>query len=402
MIRTLVVVGHGMVGHHLIEQLRARDRTDAWRVVVLAEESVPAYDRVALSSSVEGRGADHLALAGPGFLDDPSIHLLLDTTALAVDRRRRLVRCDDGTVVHYDALVLATGARPFVPPVPGHDLPGCHRYRTLADLDGIRAAARPGRAGVVIGGGLLGLEAANALRLLGMRPHVVELAPRLMPVQVDDGGGAVLARLIAALGVELHLGIGTAAVEACLDGRVRRVRLADGSAIDTGLVVFAAGVRPRDELARGAGLAVGERGGVLVDDRCRTEDPRIWAVGDCAAVEGRCYGLVAPGYRMAESVVGQLLGVDSVPFAGADTATRLKLLGVEVASLGDAHATTAGAVELAYTDAAAGTYAKLVLAEDGRTLLGAVLAGDASAFGALRPYLGKELPTSPDQLLARP
>ncbi|GAA2809876.1 hypothetical protein GCM10010441_38090 [Kitasatospora paracochleata] len=387
MTRTLVVAGHGMVGHRLVEDLRSHDRTDAWHVIVLAEESVPAYDRVALSSRVDGRGADSLSLAGPAFLADPAVDLRLSTAAVAVDRAARTVHCSDGTRLRYDALVLATGARPFVPPVPGHDLPGCHRYRTLDDVDSIRAAARPGRAGVVIGGGLLGLEAANALRLLGMEPHVVELAPRLMPVQVDDGGGAVLARLIGELGVRLHLATATTAIDAGPDGRVAAVRLGDGTRIDTPLVVFSAGVRPRDELARDAGLPVGERGGVLVDTHCRTADPRIWAIGDCAAVDGRCYGLVAPGYRMAETVTAQLVGLDPAPFPGADTATRLKLLGVDVASLGDAHATTPGAIEFATTDTRAGTYRKLVLAPDGHTLLGAILAGDASEYGALRASL---------------
>lgn len=399
MTRTLVVIGHGMVGHHLVEDLRTRDRADAWRVIILAEETRPAYNRVALSSYLDGKSANDLSLASHTFLNDPMVDLRLATGAAGIDRQTRTVATADGTEIGYDALVLATGSRPFVPPLPGHDLPGCFVYRTLADLDAIRTAAIEGRPGAVIGGGLLGLEAANALRLLGMRPHVIEMAPRPMPLQVDEGGGQILTRLVGEIGVRLHCGTATRSIDAGPDGRVRDVTLADGTTVETDLVVFSAGVRPRDELAAPSGLDRAERGGFRVDDRCRTGDARIWAVGECAAVEGRCYGLVAPGYRMAEAVVEQLLGLGDTPFPGADMSTRLKLLGVEVASFGDAHAETRGALELIYGDNAAATYAKLVLSDDGRVLLGGILVGDAAAYPVFRSFVGHELPTSPEQLL---
>jgi nitrite reductase (NADH) large subunit len=400
--RTLVVVGHGMTGHRLVEHLRAHDRHGTWRVVVLAEEPRPAYNRVALSSYLEGRSAADLTLAGHAFLTDPLVDLRTAAPATGIDRRARTVTAADGTVTPYDALVLATGSRPFVPPVPGHDLPGCFVYRTFDDLDAIRAAARPGRPGVVVGGGLLGLEAANALRLLGTRPHVVELAPRLMPLQLDDGGARVLTRLVGRLGLRVHCGTAVRAVRARDDGRVGGVTLTDGSALDAELVVFSAGVRPRDDLAGPAGLATGDRGGFLVDDRCRTEDARIWAVGECAAVGGRTYGLVAPGYRMAELVADQLLDRPVTPFADPDTSAKLKLLGVDVASFGDAHAETEGALEYVVRDDAAGTYAKAVLGPDGRILLGGVLAGDASAYRTLRALVGREPAAPLDRLLSGP
>ncbi|MEV6957691.1 FAD-dependent oxidoreductase [Streptomyces sp. NPDC051207] len=400
--RTLVVAGHGMAGHRLVAHLRAHDRHGTWRAVVLAEEPRPAYDRVALSSYLEGRSAADLTLADHAFLTDPLVDVRTATPVTGIDRRARTVTTADGTTIAYDALVLATGSRPYVPPVPGHDLPGCFVYRTFADLDAIRAAAREKRPGVVVGGGLLGLEAANALRLLGVRTHVVELAPRLMPVQLDDGAARVLARLVGGLGLRVHCGTAVRAVHAGSDGRVAGVTLADGSAVDAGLVVFSAGVRPRDELARPAGLATGERGGFLVDDRCRTGDPHIWAVGECAAVRGRTYGMVAPGHRMAELVADQLLGRPTAPFTDPDTSARLKLLGVDVASFGDAHAETEGAMEYVLRDDTAGTYAKLVLGPDGRVLLGGVLAGDASAYGTLRALVGRELTAPPDRLLAGP
>lgn len=247
-VRTLVVAGHGMAGHRLVAELRGLDAAGAWRVVVLGEEPHPAYDRVALSSYLDGRSAADLALAGPGS-HDPLLELRLNTGVAAVDRAAHTATTTAGDVVAYDALVLATGSRPFVPPVPGHDLPGCFGYRSLGDLDAIRAAAVPGRPGVVIGGGLLGLEAANALRLLGMEPHVVELAPRLMPLQVDAAGGGVLGRRVARRGLRIHCGVATAAITAGPDGRVASVVLADGSSLAADVVVFSAGVRPRDELA---------------------------------------------------------------------------------------------------------------------------------------------------------
>jgi nitrite reductase (NADH) large subunit len=402
MMRTLVIAGHGMVGHRMVEALVGRDLQRQWRIVVLAEEGRPAYDRVALSSYVDSWNADALTL--PAVQDD-RVELRLGDPCVAIDRRKRTARTASGRQVAYDALVLATGSAPFVPPVPGHDLPGCYVYRTPEDLDAIRAAAQRAmdttaagrRSGVVVGGGLLGLEAAHALRQLGLSPHVVEIAPRLMPMQVDEGGGALLRRFIEALGVRVHCGHATQAIEP--DRGRLLVRLADGTELDTDVVVFSAGVRPRDALARDAGLPVGERGGVLVDNRCRTSDEDIWAIGECAAVEGRCYGLVAPGYAMAEVVADRLLGGNAT-FPGADMSTKLKLLGVDVASFGDALGKTVGALEVVHNDPVAGRYAKLVVSDDARTLLGGVLVGDAAAYGTLRALVGAELPADPGALIS--
>ncbi|MQA07484.1 MAG: NAD(P)/FAD-dependent oxidoreductase [Pseudonocardiaceae bacterium] len=399
MTRTLIVVGHGMVGHRLVDDIRARGRPSDWRTVVLTEESEPAYDRTALSSYLDTGSASTLSLVSEEFLSDPMVDLRLATGVATIDRQGRKVLTVSGTELYYDALVLATGSRPHQPPVPGRDLDGCFVYRTLEDLDAIRAAAVAGRPGVVIGGGLLGLEAANALRLLEMRVHVVELARWPMPVQIDEAGGQVLARLLGKLGLRLHCGVAVASIEAGQVGRVSRVRLTDGTDVAADLVVFSTGIRPRDELAASAGLEIAEGGGVLVDDYCRTNDEHIWAIGECAAVRGRRYGLVAPGYRMAETVVDQLLGAGELTFAGADMSTELKLLGVDVASFGDAHAETPGAMELSYQRNTAGTYAKLVLGADSRTLLGGVLTGDASAYPVLRSLVGYELPVPPEQLL---
>ncbi|MPZ82843.1 MAG: nitrite reductase large subunit [Actinophytocola sp.] len=404
--RRLVVVGHGMVGHRLVQAVRDRDLRGEWRVDVFAEEPRPAYDRVALTSYVDSWDAASLELDGASFAGDEHVAPHLGDPVVAIDRTARTVTSARGLVRAYDALVLATGSYPFVPPVPGHDLPGCHVYRTIDDLDGIRAgvveraaARRPQgrRAALVVGGGLLGLEAAKALRDMGLSPHVVELAPWLMPMQVDEGGGALLRRLVESLDVTVHAGTGTDAIEQ--DGSRLLARLGNGTELDVDLVVFSAGVRPRDDLARAAGLDIGERGGILVDDACRTSDPDVFAVGECACVHGRVYGLVAPGNAMAEVVADRLLGGDAM-FAAADTSTKLKLLGVDVGSFGDAHGRTEGALEVVLNDAVAGSYKKLVLSDDAGTLLGGVLVGDATAYATLRPLVGRPLPGDPAALIS--
>jgi nitrite reductase (NADH) large subunit len=406
--RTVVVVGHGMVGHRFVEALRSRDTESTWKVVVLSEEAEAAYDRVGLSSYVGAWDRSALALTGNTYAGDELVDLRLGTRADHIDRDSRKVTTSDGDVIAYDELVLATGSYPFVPPVPGHDSVGCFVYRTLDDLDGIRSAAEQAIArataegrtanGLVVGGGLLGLEAANALRLLGLTPHVVEFAPRLMPLQVDEGGGAVLKRLIGNLGVQVHTGAGTSSIDAQDDGRLA-VDLSDGTALLTDLVVFSAGVRPADAVGRAAGLDIAERGGVVTDATCRTSDENVWAVGEVAAVEGRCYGLVAPGYTMAEVVADRLLGGEAT-FPGADLSTKLKLLGVDVASFGDAMAATPGALEIVHTDATKGTYAKIVVSDDAKTLLGGILVGDASAYTTLKAYVGREVPGDPGALIS--
>jgi nitrite reductase (NADH) large subunit len=402
MARSLVVVGNGMVGHRLVQAVRDRDGDGAWRVTVLAEEPRPAYDRVALTSYVDTWDPGRLELDGADFTGDPMVALRLGDPVVAVDRLARTVTTKSGLVHDYDKLVLATGSYPFVPPVPGRDLPGCHVYRTIEDLDAIRATAaaktrRGRRAAMVVGGGLLGLEAAKALRDMGFSPHVVELAPWLMPLQVDEGGGALLRRLIENLDVTVHPGTSTQSIE---QDRGRLIaKLANGTELDLDLVVFSAGVRPRDDLARAADLEVGARGGVVVDSGCRTSDPDIYAVGECACLEGRVYGLVAPGYAMAEVVADRLLG-GAATFPGADMSTKLKLLGVDVASFGDAHAKSEGALEVVFNDAVSGAYRKLVVSDDARTLLGGVLVGDATAYTTLRPMVGRELPADPAALIA--
>ncbi|MGA4842058.1 nitrite reductase large subunit NirB [Streptomyces sp. G45] len=397
---TLVLVGHGMVGQRFLEALADHGVTATHRVVVLCEEPRPAYDRVRLTSYFSGRTPDELSLTDAEFLAAHGIELRVGDPAERIDRAARTVTARSGLRVAYDTLVLATGSYPFVPPVPGRDATGCFVYRTVDDVLAIEEyATKRARTGAVVGGGLLGLEAAGALRGLGLATHVVEFAPRLMPVQIDDGGGAALRRTLTGMGLTVHTGTGTQEITADGAGAVTGMRLSDGSRLDVDLVVFSAGVRPRDQLARDCGLAVGERGGIVVDERCRTGDPAVYAIGECAqAADGRVYGLVAPGYEMAETAAAALAGAARPGFTGADTSTKLKLLGVDVASFGDAHGTADGCLDVVYADSRSGTYKKLVIGPGGE-LLGGVLVGDAAAYGTLRALTGSVPPVPAEQLV---
>ncbi|WP_432758489.1 nitrite reductase large subunit NirB, partial [Streptomyces benahoarensis] len=395
----LVLIGHGMVGQRFLEELADRGVTGRTRIVVLGEEPRPAYDRVQLTSYFAGRSPEELSLTDPDFLTRHSIELRLGDPATAIDRRTRTVTTRSGRTVRYDTLVLATGSSPFVPPVPGRDSAGCFVYRTVEDLLAIEEYAGRSRTGAVIGGGLLGLEAAGALKGLGLRTHIVEFGPRLMSLQVDEGGGRALGRTVEGQGLRVHTGVAGKEIVADASGAVTALELSDGSRIPADLVVFSAGVRPRDQLARECGLPVGERGGVVVDTRCRTDDPALYAIGECArAADGRVYGLVAPGYEMARTAAAAIAGQEVPAFTGADLSTKLKLLGVDVASFGDAHGTTEGSLDVVYADARAGIYKKLVVGAGGE-LLGGVLVGDAEAYGMLRPLTGSVPPVAPEELV---
>ncbi len=394
--KKLLVIGHGMVGHKLLQCLEGDQR---FEISVLCEEPRAAYDRVHLTSYFSGSSAEELSLVEADFFERSGQVLRLNEAAASIDRDARKVTTTLGHVLDYDLLVLATGSYPFVPPLPGKDRPHCHVYRTIEDLDAIRASSLGVTSGTVVGGGLLGLEAAKALADLGLQTHVVEFAPRLMAVQVDDMGGRLLRRKIEALGVGVHTQKNTQKIE---DGEQSRHRMvfADGSALETDVVVFSAGIRPRDQLARDCGLTVGERGGIVVDDACRTSDPAIYAIGECALWNGKIFGLVAPGYQMAEAAAKNLRG-EAGAFGGADMSTKLKLMGVDVASIGDAHGATKDSLNLLYTDEVAGHYKKLVISADRKTLLGAVLVGDANDYGNLLQLALNNipLPDHPEDLI---
>ncbi|WP_322068828.1 nitrite reductase large subunit NirB [Paraburkholderia bannensis] len=402
----VVVVGHGMVGHKFLESVLA-DAAQAARnvrVTVLCEEPRPAYDRVHLSEFFAGKSADDLSLVSEGFFEREDVRdrvrLVLDAKVVSIDRAARTVSVSNGETLAYDKLVIATGSSPFVPPIAGNDRSDCFVYRTIDDLEAMQARGASAKTGVVVGGGLLGLECAKALRDLGLQTHVVEFAPRLMAVQVDEDGGRMLRGKIEALGVTVHTQKNTTAI---IDGEsaANRMVFADGTHLETDMIVFSAGIRPRDELARACGLEVGPRGGIVIDDTCRTSDAHIYAIGECALWQGQIFGLVAPGYDMARIVAKTLVSDAAPDFAGADMSTKLKLMGVDVASIGDAHGKTPGSRSYRFADERREVYKKIVVSECGKKLLGAVMVGDAGEYGTLLQMMlnGIELPEAPEFLI---
>ncbi len=396
----VVVVGNGMVGHHYVQKL-AEAGLGA-EITVLGEEPRPAYDRVHLSEIFAGAKPEDLALATREGYAQLGVTAHFGDPVARIDRDARVVITAGGRKVPYDKLVLATGSFPFVPPIPGKDLPRCKVYRTIDDLGEIRAAARDSKVGVVVGGGLLGLECANALKNLGLETHVVEFAPGLMGVQLDQGGSQMLRRKIEALDVRVHTSKATQLIDSCGAEAPARLRMgfADGSELFADLIVFSAGIRPGDQLARDAGLQVGERGGIVIDFHCRTSDSDIFAIGECALFGGRIFGLVAPGYRMAEAAASQLTG-EKIAFQGADMSTKLKLLGVDVGSIGDAHGKTENSLSWVFSDERAEIYKRIVVSEDGKKLFGAVLVGDCADYDSLLQYYlnGIELPEHPESMI---
>ncbi|HEY7885228.1 MAG TPA: nitrite reductase large subunit NirB [Cellvibrionaceae bacterium] len=395
----IIVVGNGMVGHKFIENLVNSDYADNFEVLTFSEEPRLAYDRVKLSSYFSGASVDDLMLTSEDFYQDKKVVYTLNDKVTAIDGQAHTVTTQSGRVESYDKLVLATGSYPFVPPIPGNDQPHCLVYRTIEDLEAITASARESKVGVVVGGGLLGLEAANALQNLGLKTHVVEFAPRLMAVQLDEGGGNLLRRKIEAMNVEVHTEKATQKIVAGEQCRYR-MEFADGSHLETDMILFSAGIRPQDALARECNIAIGERGGIMVDNNCLTSVPDVYAIGECALWDNKIFGLVAPGYQMAKVAMSHICAGDE-QFTGADMSTKLKLLGVDVASIGDAHARTPGAQTYTYEDGISEVYKRLIVSEDGKKLLGAVLVGEAEAYGTLQQICvnAMDLPEHPEQLI---
>ena len=401
--RHIVVIGGGPAAHRLTDALHARDARETLTITVIAEEQHRPYDRVALSQRLSG--TIDLTLEPSGVWDTQRISLRIGERATLIDRSTQTVTLESGDTVGYDDLVLATGSSAPVPPIPGSEF--SRVYRTIDDVDALvdevaDLTASLGRAPriVVAGGGLLGLEAAGGLRALGAEAAVVHSGSWLMSAQLDEGGGQALGRLIAAQGIELHTGTRPRAILTNDEGdTVVGVKLNNGQKIPADIVIFAIGIIPRDELARAAGLDLGNRGGVAIGDDCQTSDPTIWAIGEVASYDDQCIGLVAPANAMAEVVADRLLGGQAT-FTTIDDATKLKLSGVDVASFGDALAVTPGALEIVYADPARGLYQKLVMTDDAKTLLGGIFVGDATPYSALRPMVGRELGGEPAAYLS--
>ena len=396
----LIVVGNGMVGHKFLESLVEMGQAQNYQITVLCEEPRPAYDRVYLTSYFSGKTAEDLSLVSEGFFEANNIELKLNCQATKLDRTEKVITTQTGEKLSYDKIILATGSFPFVPPVPGHERDNCLVYRTIEDLEAIKASAQNGKVGVVVGGGLLGLEAAKALHDLGLETHVVEFAPRLMAVQVDDGGGALLKSKIEELGVKVHTSKNTQNIS---DGDecFHKMEFADGEVLETDVILFSAGIRPQDALARSSEIELGPRGGIQINNHCQTSDPDVYAIGECALWGGMIYGLVAPGYNMAKVAAQHLTQSGDASFEGADMSTKLKLMGVDVASIGDAHARTEGSLSYSYTDEVNQVYKKIVVSGDKKSLLGVVMVGEAEDYGNLLQMVlnNMELPENPEALI---
>ena len=378
----VVVIGNGMVGYKFCEKLVAKDKnSERFTLTVFGEEPRVAYDRVHLSAYFDGKTAEDLTMAPLDWYIDKGIQLYLSDPVVDIDRERKQIRSHHGIVVPYDYLILATGSGAFVPALSGVEKDGVFVYRTIEDLDLIQSHARKARKGAVLGGGLLGLEAAKALLDLGLEEaHVVEFAPRLMPRQLDDAGSGVLQRQLESLGLHIHLSKSTQEITG--DDTITGMQFNDGSHLEVDMLVISAGIRPRDELAKLSGLETHPRGGIVVDNFLQTSDPSIFAIGECAVVHHMIYGLVAPGYEMAEVVAARMMG-DEKEFKPYDMSTKLKLIGTDVGSFGDPFAAEPECRTVVYENRAKGIYKRINVSADGKELLGGILVGDADQYNML-------------------
>jgi len=396
--QTVVVIGNGMVGHRFCEKLVDFDIAKQYKIVTFCEEPRAAYDRVGLTSFFAHRDAEKLMIAKQEWYDENNIDLHIGDRAATIDQKNKIVTSDRGVEIAYDYIVMATGSYPFVPPVDGIKNRGVFVYRTIEDLQHIIEYAKTAKSCAVIGGGLLGLEAAKAAFDLGLETHVIEFAPRLMPRQVDDAGSQVLVSKIEGLGVKVHL---NKATEKVLGNQgVSGMVFKDGEQLDVDMIIVSAGIRPRDDLAKQTGLELGPRGGILVNSKLQTSDPNIFAVGECALHSGMIYGLIAPGWEMAEVAASQICGGDK-KFEGTDLSTKLKLMGIDVASFGNYELSDEESTSLVHNDPFGGIYKKLFFSKDGTKLLGGILVGDASDYGLLSILAKSDepLPATPAELL---
>ncbi|MFT4202795.1 MAG: nitrite reductase large subunit NirB [Chitinophagaceae bacterium] len=404
--KTIIVIGNGMVGYKFCEKFISKAvGLEDFQLIVFGEESKPAYDRVHLTEYFNGKTADDLLLAPKQWYTDNNIRLHLGDPVAAIDRENKTVVSVSGGTEYYDILVLATGSAAMVPSIHGIDKKGVFVYRTVDDLDLIREYAKGVKKAAVLGGGLLGLEAAKAMLDIGIKKtFVIEFAPKLMPRQLDDTGAAVLKTKLVAIGLSVHTNKYTYGVLG--EDRITGIQFVDESELSVDMLVISAGIRPRDELAKESGLAVGTRGGIVVNDVMQTSDPDIYAIGECALYKEMIYGLVAPGYEMAEVAAtdickGIFNGQGEKTFTGFDMSTKLKLIGIDVASFGDPFPMADKAKTLLYEDKVNAVYKRLNISKDGKHLLGGILVGEASLYNnLLQLYKNRiELPADIESLL---
>lgn len=393
----IVVIGNGMVGYKFCEKLIKK--TNAFRVIVFGEEPRRAYDRVHLSEYFNGKTADDLSMSSATWYEENGIQLHLSDPVQEINLVEKKVHARSGVSIDYDYLVMATGSGAFVPNIPGVEKEGVFVYRTIEDLDMMKDYAARSQNGAVMGGGLLGLEAAKALLDLGIKEtHVVEFAPRLMPRQIDSAGSNLLQTKLKELGLNIHLNKNTSEIAG--NHKIESLKFNDETELKIDMLVISAGIRPRDELAKLAGLQTGTRGGIMVNEKMQTSNEFVYAIGECALYDNMIYGLVAPGYEMAEVVVNQITE-GSKAFYGFDMSTKLKLIGVDVASFGDNFITEPDCRTIIFEDTHKGVYKRINISNDGKYLLGGILIGDADAYNMLLQTVNNKLilPPSPEDLI---
>ncbi len=403
--KKVVVIGNGMVGYKFCEKFVASEKFSEYKLIVFGEEPRRAYDRVHLSEYFSGKTAEDLSMSSATWYEENNIDLHTSEMITEINRAEKKVANHRGDTYSYDYLVLATGSSAFVPPISGIEKEGVFVYRTIEDLEATKAYAKKLKEqgkieAAILGGGLLGLEAANAVKNLGLNAHVVEFAPRLMPRQLDNGASNMLQAKIESLGLKVHLSKQTQYIQG--EKAIEGLQYIDDTELKVDMLVVSAGIRPRDEVAREAGLEVGIRGGILVNQQMQTSDECIYAIGECALLNSMIYGLVAPGYDMAAVAVDQITGGASEMPEYIDMSTQLKLIGTEVASFGDALNDAKDDIdEIIYENKRKGVYKKINVSKDGKKLLGGILVGDSSDYNSLfQIYInGMKLPEEPEDLI---
>ncbi|WP_310560005.1 nitrite reductase large subunit NirB [Flavobacterium sp.] len=400
----VIVVGNGMVGYKFCEKFISKSGQEKYQITVFGEEPRRAYDRVHLSEYFGGKSADDLSMSTLSWYQENNIVLNISELVVGLDKENKTITTHLGTILNYDYLVLATGSSAFVPPIKGSEKEGVFVYRTIEDLDAMMSYAKKIKQNgatdaAVLGGGLLGLEAANAVLGMGLNPHVVEFAPRLMPRQLDKGASDMLQSKIEELNIGIHLNKATQYIEG--EHSIKGMMFANDELLKVDMLVISAGIKPRDELGRIAGLAVGERGGIVVNNKMQTSDQAIYAIGEVALYNQMIYGLVAPGYEMADVAAEQILGNEKTMRETIDMSTQLKLIGVEVASFGDPFIENNEVVAIVYENKFSGIYKRINVTKDGKKLLGGILVGDSSDYNGLFQIYSNAmaLPPNPEDLI---
>lgn len=402
----IIVVGNGMVGYKFCEKFVEKSESKDFKITVFGEEPRPAYDRVHLSEFFENQDAKALEMAPAEWYAHNNIDLITGERVADINRTSKIIKTAKDHEFTYDHLVLATGSAPFVPPIKGVEKDGVFVYRTIEDLEDMLAyaanlkAKKPDARAAVLGGGLLGLEAGKAVMDMGLEPHIVEFAPKLMPRQLDSRSSQVLQLKLESIGLNIHLSKATNQIIG--DGAITGMEFGEDDVLDVDMLVVSAGIRPRDELGKACGLEVGVRGGIVVNNKMQTSDENIYAIGEIALYNQMIYGLVAPGYDMAAVAVDQIIGkTETLMPADIDMSTKLKLIGVDVASFGEPFMPASKGHSIIFENKTQHLYKRINVSLDGKSLLGGILVGDASDYNMLHQvYLnGMTIPEDPSQLI---